>query len=508
MEVRKHARQQHTGNEDQIGHGCCGVVVRFATCEGATRAVEKLHRVPVLGSYLCVERLAPQPSEDGFVILEEPPKTGELELEPEVLAVEEIKPKPKPQAKIERVRLVELKSASSFSSSSSASASSSSTGTGTGTGTGVGIAAREKSAVRQQEEKIKQQLQQVRRGGSSTPTRTAFIGNIYFKIGLDQLRHLISVRAGVKIKSLRLIRHADGSSRGYGYVDCYRVRDTQRIIDTLDGFVLKRRALRVNFAEPYFPGSSGDHLARGAGGRSRSSSRSATSPPSVGEAPMLPLLPLPPLPPLPLREAARSWPTLPYDPRTPASTRASVGHVGQHVGYCPHHGHYRASGGATHFASSMTMPMSMQMAPSAPPPAPTPATAYRAHLPVLGSMAPVSTSVSASASASASVLPGVSLCGGGGCGSMCGSPACCYGPAAVPGGVGVRGVARVGPVPAASEMSAAYYHHPHTVAARPAAASVAKTGTPILPGAGARLMSGSSSEGGGVGAWYWEPIDG
>jgi RNA recognition motif-containing protein len=76
-----------------------------------------------------------------------------------------------------------------------------------------------------------------------------FIGNLSFDVREEDLRELFSTHGTVS--SARVITDRDtGRSRGFGFVEMAQAEDAQKAIQSLDGYDLKGRNLKVNAAQP------------------------------------------------------------------------------------------------------------------------------------------------------------------------------------------------------------------------------------------------------------------
>jgi len=80
-----------------------------------------------------------------------------------------------------------------------------------------------------------------------------YVGNLNFKTSEDELKGLFE-KDGGKVADCRIITDREtGRSRGFGFVEMESDEDAQKAIDTLDGFEVDGRALKINFARERRP---------------------------------------------------------------------------------------------------------------------------------------------------------------------------------------------------------------------------------------------------------------
>jgi RNA recognition motif-containing protein len=79
--------------------------------------------------------------------------------------------------------------------------------------------------------------------------KNIFVGNLDFDVTEDQLRALFRVYGTVE--SVTIVKDRDTSQpRGFAFVEITEAEEPQTAISSLDGTILKNRALRVNEARP------------------------------------------------------------------------------------------------------------------------------------------------------------------------------------------------------------------------------------------------------------------
>jgi RNA recognition motif-containing protein len=76
-----------------------------------------------------------------------------------------------------------------------------------------------------------------------------FVGNLDFDSTEDQLRALFTAH-GI-VESVTIVKDRDtGQPRGFAFVEMKEAQEAQTAISSLDGILLKDRALRVSEARP------------------------------------------------------------------------------------------------------------------------------------------------------------------------------------------------------------------------------------------------------------------
>lgn len=76
-----------------------------------------------------------------------------------------------------------------------------------------------------------------------------FVGNLDFGITEEQLRAAFAAYGAVETVTIVLDRDT-GQPRGFAFVEMSNAQEAENAIRSLDGTLLKQRALRVNEARP------------------------------------------------------------------------------------------------------------------------------------------------------------------------------------------------------------------------------------------------------------------
>ncbi|KAH8732895.1 hypothetical protein GQ44DRAFT_696630 [Phaeosphaeriaceae sp. PMI808] len=84
-----------------------------------------------------------------------------------------------------------------------------------------------------------------RRDDDVPPSKTVYVGNLYYEVTADQLKKVFS-RFG-EVSGVKLVYDNRGLSRGFGYVDFQNISDAQSAIDNLDMQLFEGRNLVVQY---------------------------------------------------------------------------------------------------------------------------------------------------------------------------------------------------------------------------------------------------------------------
>lgn len=95
-----------------------------------------------------------------------------------------------------------------------------------------------------------------------------FIGNLPYTVDQTKLQEIFS-QAGTVVSAQVITDRMTGRSRGFGFVEMTSDEETQKAVDTLNGFEVDARKLVVNIARPREErpqGGGGGGFSRGGGG--------------------------------------------------------------------------------------------------------------------------------------------------------------------------------------------------------------------------------------------------
>ncbi|KAF2831549.1 RNA-binding domain-containing protein [Ophiobolus disseminans] len=84
-----------------------------------------------------------------------------------------------------------------------------------------------------------------REKNTNPPTKTLYIGNLYYEVTTDQLKKVFS-RFG-EVENVKIVYDNRGLSRGFAYIDFKEISDAQSAVDNLDMQVFEGRNLVVQF---------------------------------------------------------------------------------------------------------------------------------------------------------------------------------------------------------------------------------------------------------------------
>ena len=94
-----------------------------------------------------------------------------------------------------------------------------------------------------------------------------FIGNLPYTVDQTKLQEIFS-QAGTVVSAQVITDRMTGRSRGFAFVEMTSDEETQKAVDTLNGFEVDGRKLVVNIARPREerPQGGGGVFSRGGGG--------------------------------------------------------------------------------------------------------------------------------------------------------------------------------------------------------------------------------------------------
>lgn len=100
-----------------------------------------------------------------------------------------------------------------------------------------------------------------------------FIGNLPYTVDQTKLQEIFS-QAGTVVSAQVITDRMTGRSRGFGFVEMSTDEETQKAVDTLNGFEVDARKLVVNIARPREERpQTGGGFSRGGGGYGRRDDR-------------------------------------------------------------------------------------------------------------------------------------------------------------------------------------------------------------------------------------------